>query len=93
MDRLSNCNETFVGFASPKPNFLKIKRGMRLILATRSRKPLSKEEFPIAQGIMKLFGSLYFGGNFFCKIALHSSVSATIYSSSFLLFEKISFMN
>ena len=64
------------------------------MLAPRSHNALSKNESPMVQEIVKLPGSLSLGGSFFYKIALHSSVKAVIScSSSFLLFDMISFMN
>ena len=67
-----------VGRASLKFNFLKIDIGIRLMLAPKSHKAFSKNASPMAQGIVKLLGSLSFGGSFFCNIALHSSDKETV---------------
>ena len=60
----ANWSVTVVGRASPNPSHLNMDNGMRLILATRSHKALSKMEFPMVQGIVKLPGSLSFCGSF-----------------------------
>ena len=62
-----------VGRTYPKFNFLKIDIGIRLMLTPKSHGAFSKTAFPIAQGIVKLPGSLSLGGSFFCNIELHSS--------------------
>ena len=36
----TNCKETVVGFTSRKPNFLKIEKGIKLILVPRSHRAL-----------------------------------------------------
>ena len=77
-DLSANCNVTVVGRASPKFNFLKIDRGIRLMLAPKSQRVFSKTQFPMAQGMVKLPGSLSLGGNFFCSMALQSSERATV---------------
>ncbi|CAA0840555.1 Unknown protein, partial [Striga hermonthica] len=50
IERSANCKFTVDGFTSPSPNFLKIDKGIRLILAPRSHKALLKKMFPIVQG-------------------------------------------
>ena len=55
---------TVMGLASPNRSRLKIDKGMRLILAPKSHKALSKIEFPILHGIVKLPGSFSFCGSF-----------------------------
>ena len=93
-DLSSSCSVTVVGLASPKPNHLKMDKGIRLILAPKSHRALSKIEFPILQGIVKLHGSFSFYGNFLSSMALHSSVRFTVSNSDNLLFlGSISFMN
>ena len=42
IDLSANYKEIVVGFTSPRPNFLKAERGIRLILAPKSHKALSK---------------------------------------------------
>ena len=82
-----------LGFASPKPSFLKIDNGIKLILAPRLDKDFSNIELPIDHGIVKLFGSFSFGGNFLWWIALHSSEKAPVsYSPSYIFFTRMSFM-
>ena len=67
---------------------------MRLILAPRLHKALSKMGFSMVQGIVKLPGSLSFYGSFLLRMALHSSVRFTVSKSdSLLFFDTISFMN
>ena len=63
-DLSTNYRVTVVALASPKPNHLKMDKGMRSILAPKSHKALSKIKFPILQGIVKLPGSFRFYGNF-----------------------------
>ena len=63
-DLSTSCRVTVVGLASPKPNHLKMDKGMRLILAPKSHRALLKIEFPILQRIVKLPGSFSFCGNF-----------------------------
>ena len=83
-----------MGLASPNPSRLKIDKGTRLILALKSHRALSKIEFPILHGIVKLPRSFSFCGNFLWSIALHSSVSFTISKSDNLLFlDRIFFIN
>ncbi|KAI4332188.1 hypothetical protein L6164_017118 [Bauhinia variegata] len=83
-----------VDFTCPIPNFLNMESDIRLTLAPRSHRALPKFISPIVHGIEKLPGSLSFGGNFYCKIALYSSVSMILSSSSILLFfDKSSFIN
>ena len=90
----ASCRVTVVGLASPNLIRLKIDKGMRLILAPESHKALSKIEFPILHGIVKLLGSFSFYGRFLCEIALHSSVRFTISKYDNLLFlDNISFIN
>ena len=67
----ASCKVTVVGRASPKFNFLKIDSGIRLMLAPKSQRAFSKTEFPMAQGMVKLSGSLSLGGNFFYSMELH----------------------
>ena len=50
-DLSTNFKVTVVGCASPNFSFLKIDQGIRLMLAPRSHKALSKTAFPIAHGI------------------------------------------
>lgn len=90
----ANYSETIVVFAFPKPNFLKRDKSIKLILAPKSHNALSINKLPILQGIVKLPGSFNFSGYLYWRIALHSSVSMTVsLSSSFLLFDIISFIN
>ena len=63
-DLSASCSVIVVGLASPKPGRLKMDKGMRLILAPKSHRALSKIEFPILQGIIKLPGSFNLCGNF-----------------------------
>ena len=63
-DLSANWIVTVVGRASPNPSHLNMDKGMRLILAPRSHKALSKIEFPIVHGIVKLPGSFSFCGSF-----------------------------
>ena len=63
-DLSARCRVTVVGLASPNPNRLNMDKGMRLILAPKSHRVLSKIEFPILQGIVKLPRSFNFYGNF-----------------------------
>lgn len=94
MDLSASYKDMVVGFTSPIPNLLKTEKGIRLMFARRSHKTLSNVISPITQGIVKLPGSLSFGGSFFGRIALHSSVSIIGSSSSnFLLFDRISLRN
>ena len=53
-----------VGRASPNPRYLNMDKGMRLILASKSHKALSKMAFPMLEGIVKLSGSFSFCGSF-----------------------------
>lgn len=53
-----------VGLTTPMPSFLKIDKGIRLILAPRSQSALAQKESSMLQGIMKLLGSFNFGDNF-----------------------------
>ena len=88
------CNVTIVGHASPKLSFLKMESDVKLILDPKSQSAFSKIEFPIAHGIINLYGSLSLGDNFFCKMALHSFESATVSNSPYFLFlTRVSFMN
>ena len=66
----TSCNVIIVGRVSPNPGFLKIDRGIKLILTTRSHNALLNATFPIQYRIVKLFGSMSLGGNFLCRIAL-----------------------
>ena len=94
IDRSASWSDIEVGFGSPMFSFLQMERGIRLTLAPRSQSALLMWTFPRAQGIEKLPGSFSFSGSLFCKMALHSSVSAMVpYSSSFLLLDNISFKN
>ena len=45
-----------MGLAFLNPSHLKMDKGMRLILAPKSHRALSKIEFPILHGIVKLPG-------------------------------------
>lgn len=76
--RFASCNVTVVGCASSKSSFLKIDKGIKLILAPKSNSALSNVTFLIDYGIVKLTGSLSLEGNFLYKIELHSLVSMTI---------------
>ena len=60
MDQFASCKEMVVCFISPSPNFLQTESGIRLMLAPRSHKTLSKNEFPIVQGKVKLPESFNF---------------------------------
>ena len=83
-----------MGLASPNPSSLKIDKGMRLILAPKSHRALSKIKFPILHGIVKFLGSFNLCGNFLRSIVLHSSVRFTVSKSDNLLFfDSISFIN
>ena len=85
---------TVVGQASPNLSHLNMDNDMRFILAPKSHKALSKMEFPMVQGIVKLPGSFSFCGSFLSRMALHSSVRFTVSKSDHLLFfDSISFMN
>ena len=69
-------------------------KGMRLILAPRSHKALSKMDFLMVQGRVKLPGSFSFYCSFLLRMALHSSVRFTVSKyDSLLFFDSISFMN
>ena len=63
-DLLANWSVTVVERASHNPKRLNIDKGMRLILAPKSHKDLSKMVFPMVQGIVKLPGSFSFCGSF-----------------------------
>ena len=63
-DLSANWSVTVVGRASPNPKHQNMDRGMRLILAPKSHKALSKIAFPMVQGIVKLPGSFSFCGSF-----------------------------
>ena len=63
-DLSTNYRVTVVGLASPNPSPLKMDKGMRLILAPKSHRALSKIEFHILHGIVKLPESFSFCGNF-----------------------------
>ena len=63
-DLSANWSVTVVGRASPNPSLQNMDKGMRLILAPRSHKALSKMEFPMVQGIVKLPRSFSFCGSF-----------------------------
>ena len=53
-----------VGRASPNPRILNMDKGMRLKLAPKSHKALSKLVFPMVQRIVKLLGPFSFCGSF-----------------------------
>ena len=53
-DQYASWRVIVVGLASPKPNFLNIDRGIRLILAPRSHSASSNTAFPMEQGMVKL---------------------------------------
>ena len=53
-----------VGRASPNPRRLNMDKGMRLILAPKSHKSLSKMVFLMVQGNVKLPRSFSFCGSF-----------------------------
>ena len=53
-----------VGRTSLNPRRLNMDKGIRLILAPKSHKALSKMAFPMVQGIVKLLGSFSFCGSF-----------------------------
>ena len=53
-----------IGRASPNPIRLNRDNDMKFILAPRSHKALSKMEFLMVQGIVKLLGSFSFYGSF-----------------------------
>lgn len=81
-----------MGFTSASFNFSNTEKGMSLMLASRSNNTLSKNKFSIVQGIVKLFGSLNFHGNFLWRMALYSFVWMIVsWSSHFHLLEIISF--
>ena len=63
-DLSANWSVTVVGRASPNPKHLNMDKDMRLILAPKSHRALSKMAFLVVQGIVKLPGSLSFYGNF-----------------------------
>ena len=89
-DLFANCKVTAIGLASPKLSFLKMESDIKLVLAPKSQRTFSKIKFPIAHGIVKLHESLSLGGNFICKIALHSSESDTAsYSPNFFFLARI----
>ena len=74
----ANCRVTVVGLTSPRPNFLNMDNGIKLILAPKSHNAISKIACPIVHWMVKLPGFLIFGGRFFCIMALHSFVKATV---------------
>ena len=83
-----------VDFGSPNFSLLKIESGIKLMLAPKSQRAFPDTQVPIENGIAKLLGSQSFGGSFFCRIALHSSVKEMVpYSSNFFLLANIFFMN
>ena len=63
-DLSANWSVTVVGRASPNLSHLNMDKGMRLILAPKSHKALSKMEFLIVHRIVKLRGSFSFCGSF-----------------------------
>jgi len=94
MDRFASCKEIVVGFGSCIPNWLKIDKGIRLMLAPKSQRAFSKCDSMMVQGIVKLLGSLSFGGSFLKTMAKHSSLRANVSkSANFFLLLKISFKN
>ena len=83
-----------VGVGSSIPSFLKIEKGIKLILALKSQSALVWNFSPILQETKKLPRSLSLGGSFYWSKAVVSSVRATAsHSSSFLLFDNTSFKN
>ena len=69
-------------------------KGMRLMLAPKSRSALPTDNCPIVTRIVKLLGSHDFSGMDFWMIALHPASSSTVSSSVILLlFVRNSFMN
>jgi hypothetical protein len=67
-DQSANCSVTVVGLASPKSSFLKIVKGIRLMLAPKSHRAFLNIASPMEHGIVKLPESLSLGGNFFAKM-------------------------
>jgi hypothetical protein len=67
------CNEILVGFKSPIPNLSKTDLGIRLTLAHRSHNVFLNLIFSKEQGMVKLLGSLSFGGKLF-KITISTSL-------------------
>ena len=63
-DLSANWSVTVVGRASLNPIRLNMYNDMRFILALKSHKALSKIEFPMVQGIVKLPESFSFCGSF-----------------------------
>ena len=63
-DLSANRSVIVVGRASPNPKRLNMDKDMRLILAPKSHRALSKIVFLMVQGIVKLSGSLRFCGSF-----------------------------
>ena len=63
-DLSANWSLTVVGRASPNPSRRNMDNEMMFILAPKSHKALSKMEFPILQGIVKLLGFFSFYGSF-----------------------------
>ena len=59
MDRSANCNLTFVGFSSPKPNCSYTEYGNKFTLAPKSSNACSIFVSPMMQGIVGHPGSLY----------------------------------
>ena len=65
-DLSSNCKVTIIGLASLRPNFLKMDRGIKLMLAPRPHSAFSKVTFSNVSEyekheMLKLLGSLSFG--------------------------------
>src|ERR1044072_1710205 len=89
------CKEIIVGVTSPKLSLLNIVRGIKFILAHKSHRASEIDEPSMSTGIVKLPNSFIFWGNVLCKIALQFSVSKIVSSKSlsFLLLDRISFMN
>lgn len=83
--RLTNLSASWrvilVGFRSPKFKFLHTTRGIKLTLALRSHKSLSKCNAPISRGIAKIYGSFNLGGSE--RYSLISSISRFLEINSF----------
>ncbi|PRQ19306.1 hypothetical protein RchiOBHm_Chr7g0215791 [Rosa chinensis] len=82
--RSASCKNIGVALIGPRSSFRKVSKEIMLTLEPRSIKALSKTFSPIVQEILKLPGSLSFGGIRLCKIALTSSQISN--RSSFFIF-------
>ncbi|MFS7923091.1 hypothetical protein Hanom_Chr03g00256701 [Helianthus anomalus] len=94
IERSANRMLILVGDGSPRSSFVKTLYGIRLILPPKSANAWLTDMFPIKHGSVKLPGSPIFVGRRFCRTAEQVSFITTHdISSSFCLFERISFRN